>query len=72
MTELYYENLGTTITVPLPADDFKIVAMADYDKQMNCYRIKLYMDKKDINFLDLIDDEIAIEADYKIISERIL
>lgn len=67
MTNLQYENLGITIAVPMPDTDFKVVAMADYDKVMNCYHVKTYMDKKDIDFLDMIDDQIIIESDFNTI-----
>ena len=61
---LRYRNEGTTISVNLPRTDYTVYMMANYNKETDTYHTKLYIMRKDVEDINLIDDEFKFKSNF--------
>ena len=61
---LRFENEGTTISVKLPKTDYIVYMMANYSKETDTYHTKLYIVRKDVSDLVLIDDDYEMKSNF--------
>ena len=59
---LRFEKEGTAISVKLPKTDYIVYMIANYSKDADTYHTKLYITRKDINDLVLIDDDYEMKS----------
>ena len=69
---LRFENEGTTISVKLPKTDYIVYMMANYSKETDTYHTKLYIVRKDVSDLVLIDDDYEMKSNFSSIRFEIL
>lgn len=61
---LRFENEGTTISVKLPKTDYIVYMMANYSKETDTYHTKLYIVRKDVSDLVLVDDDYEMKSNF--------
>ncbi len=61
---LRYENGGNCIHVDLH-NNFTITAMANWNNNLQRYLVKFYINRQDIDLLDLVEENVEISADSK-------
>lgn len=61
---LRFENEGTTISVKLPKTDYIVYMMANYSKETDTYHTKLYIVRKDVSDLVLVNDDYEMKSNF--------
>lgn len=60
---LKYKNIGTVVISVDLHNDYHIIAMANWNKENNNYNATLYIKRKDVDILDLIEPQENVEFD---------
>ena len=60
---LRYENVATTVISVDLQNDYKVIAMANWNNKIKKYFVTLYIKRRDIDMLDLIEEQENVEFD---------